>query len=198
MDPNDCHSRQVYISDDIGRGTVELPPTFFEESGLEPGHHVVVTKEDKQLKAKSKANDLLKSTEIGITPKMSEHLGLVNGEIICIDDRTTLGDKLMDEVEDVIDVLDDRRDRAMDYVASEVQPRAHDRVEDAKDFVFRRDDEEPEKDYIEVEPDLSRLGEETEEEEEKPKEKVKIWSPDHDGDGEVPIFQPEVDDEDRE
>ncbi len=197
MDPNDCRSRQVYISDEIKRGRVELPSNFFEESGLPPGHHVVVQKEGKQLKAKSKTNDLLKSTEIGITSHMSELLGLVDGEIVCIDDMTTIGDKMMDEVEDMWDVLDDRRDRAKDYISTEVQPRAHDRVEGAKDFVFRRDDEEPEKKYIEVEPDLSKLGEETEEEE-KPQEEVKIWSPDPDGDGKVAIFKPEQDEDEQD
>ena len=196
LDPNDCHSRQVYISEEIGKGEVELPPTFFVESGLEPGHHVVVQKEGKQLKAKSKANDLLKSTEIAINPQMCEMLGLVDGEVICIEDSTTLGDKLMDEIDDVRDAIDDRSDRAKEYYHTEMQPKAHERREGAKDFVFRRDTEEPEKDYIEVEPDLSSLGEESEEEE--PEEKVKIWTPDSDGDGEVPIFRPEQDEEEQD
>jgi antitoxin component of MazEF toxin-antitoxin module len=197
MEQEDCRLRQVYISVKTKRGTVDLPSSFFEESGLEPGHHVVLEKEGKQLKARSKQNDLLRRTEIGIPPHMSKHLGLVDGEMISIDDRTTLGDRLMDEVEDVLDVIDDHADRAKDYLATEIEPRARHRAEDITDFVLGRDDEEPEKDYIEVEPDLSRLGEGSDEEEE-PAPDVKIWSPDSDGDGEVPVFRPDETEEEQE
>ena len=183
----------------MGRGTVELPSDFFEETGLEPGHHVVLGKGGKQLKAKSTLNDMLKGTEVGVSPRMSVLLGLKTGEIVSVEDRTTLGDRLLDEVEDVVDVLEDRADRVRDFITEDVSQRMEDRVEDVLDRLIESRGIEPEKDYIDVQPDLSRLGEVSEEEEEaEPSEKVKIWTPDHDGDGTVPIFKPEQDDEDQD
>lgn len=197
MDPNDCHSRKVYVDKAIGRGTVELPPSYFERAGIEPGHHVVVRNEGKELKLKSRSNDLLKSTEMAISPHLSLLLNLRDGEMIDIEDKITLGDKLLDDVVDVEDVLKSGAERAGDYLREDVRPRVGGTVEDVLDRMIDGRGDEPEKDYIEVEPDLSGIGSEVEKEEE-PEEEVKIWTPDSDGDGKVAIFRPEQDEEDQD
>jgi hypothetical protein len=197
MDPDDFHSRQVYVDKELHRGTVELPPSYFERTGIEPGHHVVVKSEGKELKLKSKSNDMLKSTEVAISPHLSLLLGLRDGEMIVVEDKTTLGDRLFDEVEDVEDVFKSGAGRAGDFLREDVSPRVSGTVEDVLDRMIDGRADEPEKDYIDVEPDLSELGSEVEHEE-KPAEDVKIWTPDTDGDGKVPIFRPEVDEEDQD
>lgn len=198
MDEHDCHSRKVYVSKSVSRGVVELPSAFFEEAGIEPGHHVVIEKGGKQLKARSHLSEMLKGTEVGVSPRMSMLLGLKNGEVVCVGDRTTLGDRLLDEVEDVVDVLEDRADRVRDYITEDVGHLVEETVEEVLDRVIESRGHVEEKDYIEVEPDLSHIGEEREEKEADPAEKVKIWTPDPDGDGTVPIFKPEQDDEDQD
>ena len=199
MDPDETHSRQVYVDKDLHRGTVELPPSYFEKAGIEPGHHVVVRVEGKELKLRSKSNDLLKSTEVAISPHLSLLLDLRDGEMISIDDKTTLGDRLFDEVEDVEDVFKSGAGRAGDYLREDVSPRVGGTVEDVLDRMIEGRGDEPERDYIDVEPDLSGIGSEVEKEEEEPEEeKVKIWTPDPDGDGKVPIFHPEQDEEDQD
>jgi len=197
MDPNDCHSREVFISKEIHRGRVELPSSFFEQAGIEPGHHVVLKNEGKELKLKSRSNDLLKSTEVGISPHLSLLLDLSDGEIICIEDKTTIGDRLLDEVEDVEDVFKSGAGRAGDFIREDVGHLVGDTVEDVLDKVLDGRGDEPEKDYIAVEPDLSGIGSEVEKDEE-PAEEVKIWTPDTDGDGKVAIFHPEQDEEDQD
>ncbi len=198
MDPNDFHSRQVFVDKNLHRGTVELPPSYFEKAGIEPGHHVVVRNEGKELKLKSKSNDLLKSTEVAISPHLSLLLNLRDGEVISIEDKTTLGDRLFDEVEDVENVFKSGAGRAGDYLREDVSPRVGGTVEDVLDRMIDGRRDEPEKDYIDVEPDLSELGSEVEKEEEPEEEEVKIWTPDSDGDGKVAIFNPEQDEEDQD
>ena len=68
-------------------------------------------------------------------------------------------------------------------------------VEDVLDKVIDGRGDEPDKDYIAVEPDLSDIGSEVEKDEE-PADEVKIWTPDTSGDGKVRIFHPEHDEED--
>ena len=162
MDPNDCHSRQVFVDKDIHRGTVELPPSYFEKAGIEPGHHIVVRNEGKELKLKSKSNNLIKSTEVGISPHLSLLLDLSDGEIITIEDKTTLGDRLLDEVEDVEDVFKSGAERAGDYLREDVSPRVGGTVEDVLDRMIEGRGDEPEKDYIDVVPDLSEIGSDVE------------------------------------
>ncbi len=197
MDTDDFHSRQVYVEKDLNRGTVELPPSYFEEAGIEPGHHIVVKNEDKELKLKTKSNDLLKSSEVAISPHLSLLLDLSDGETLYIADKITLGDRLFDEVEDVEDVFKSGAGRAGDYMREDISPKVSGGVDNVLDKMIDGRGDEPEKDYIEVEPDLSEIGSEVEHEE-KPEEEVKIWSPDHDGDGKVPIFRPEQDEDDQD
>ncbi len=197
MVPADCHSRQVYVDKAIGRGTVELPPSYFERAGIEPGHHVVLRNEGKELKLRSRSNELLKSTEMGISPHLSLLLNLRDGEMIDIEDKITLGDRLLDDVVDVEDVLKSGAERAGDYLREDVRPLVGGTVEDVLDRMIDGRGDEPVKDYIEVEPDLSGIGSEVEKEEE-PEEEVKIWTPDSDGDGKVAIFHPEQDEEDQD
>ncbi len=134
---------------------------------------------------------------MGISPHLSLLLDLSDGEIICIEDKTTIGDRLLDEVEDVEDVFKSGAERAGDFIREDVGHLVGDSVEDILDKVIDGRGDEPVKDYIAVEPDLSGIGSEVEKDEE-PAEEVKIWTPDTDGDGKVAIFHPEQDEEDQD
>lgn len=191
-----CHTRQVYVSKAIRRGVVDLPPDFFAEAGMQPGHHVVLEYGDSRLRARSRQNDLIKGHEVGLSPKLALLLDVRPGDTICVEDRTTVGDEVFDEVEDVVDVLERKAVRAVEFLRWELQDVVDETVDEVLDMVLEKRAEGFPKDYIEVEPDLAKVAESEPEEPAPPIDKqVKVWTPDPDGDGTVPVFKPEQDED---
>lgn len=193
---NTCHVRQVFISKDVRRGTVELPPGFFVEAGMEPGHTVVVEYGNKRLKARSSLNDLVKGAEVVIAPKLAILLGVKGGETICVEDRSTVGDEIFDEVDDVLVVLETKAVRAVEFLRWDLQDVVDETVDEVLDMILEERAKGFPKDYIEVEPDLADVAASEPEEPTPPiDEQVKVWTPDPDGDGTVPVFKPEQDED---
>lgn len=199
-DQYDCFSRQVIIGRDgeVERGSIELPPDFYEYTGIRPGHTVVVQYGGRHLKAKAKSDDLLKRGEARVGPKMAERLGLENGAMICVEDKLTFTERVFDELEDAVDVVEDRVEDARERVFVEGAERMADRRERALDRLIPSRTAAPPPRAIDVEPDLSHIGEGPEEEPVKDiSEQVSVWNPDPEGDG-VEEFRPGDDDEEEE
>lgn len=196
-EPMDFHKRHVYVGkhEEMSRGSIELPTSFFEETGIEPGHHVVLLYGRRQYKVKARLNDLVKEDEVMVAPRVAAVMDVKDGFEVHLMGRESFEDRVFDEIEDVLDVVERKADQLKEFIVDEGPARRERRREGVLDRVFHERTAEPPKDYIEVEPDLSRIGEEREEE---PGPEVKIWSPDHDGDGEVPIFRPGDDEEEKE
>ncbi len=196
-EPADFHTRQVYVGKqgEMARGSIELPTSFFEDTGIEPGHHVVLLYGRKQYRVKAKLNDLVKGDEVMVAPRVAAVMDLKDGFQVHLMGRESFEDRVFDEIEDVLDVVERKADELKEFIVEEGAERRERRREGVLDRVFQERTREPEKDYIEVEPDLSTIGEEREE---KPAPEVKVWSPDPDGDGEVPIFRPGKDEEEEE
>lgn len=193
----DFHARQVYVGkqDEMTRGTIELPSSFFEGAGVEPGHHVVLLYGRKQYKVKARLNDLVKEGEVMVTPNIAAVMDIKDGYEVHLKGRHSFEDRVFDEIEDVVEVVERKADQLKDFIVDEGPERRERRREGVLDRVFPERTKERTPDYIEVEPDLSRIGEEREDE---PEPEVKIWTPDPDGDGEVPIFRPGKDEEEKE
>ena len=194
----DCFSRQVIIGkeSEVERGAIQLPPDFYEYTGIRPGHNVVVQYGGRHLKVKARSDDLLKRGEARIGPKLAEKLGLESGAIICVEDKVTFTERVFDELEDAVDAVEERVDDARDRVFVEGAERRAERREKTLDRLIPSRTREPPPRAIEVEPDLSHIGEGPEEEPVKDiSEQVKVWSPDPDGDG-VKEWKPGSDDED--
>lgn len=199
-DQYDCFSREVIIGKEgeVERGAIQLPQDFYEYTGIRPGHNVVVQYGGKHLKAKARSDDLLKRGEARVGPKMAEKLGLENGTIICVEDKVTFTERVFDELEDAVDAMEERVDDARERVFVEGAERRAERREKTLDRLIPSRAEEPPPRAIEVEPDLSRIGEGPEEEAVKDiSEQVKVWSPDPEGDG-VKEWKPGRDDEDED
>ena len=196
--PYDYHSRVVYVDKDLKRGVVELPPGFFEYTGMDPGNHVVVNHGGKLVKTRSKQNDLLKHNEVGISPKLSSMLGLNDGDEVGIEDRSTLGDRVFDEVEELGETLEHAAGAVVERI-EETGKRVEEKVEKVLDQV--RDEPIPgtEREYIQVEPSPTEVVEAPPmDPTEDISDQVKVWTPDPDGDGTVPIFKPEQDEDDED
>ena len=196
----DCFSRQVVIGskDDFKEGTVDLPPEYYEFTGIRPGHHVVIQYGDKHLKVKAKADDLLKRNEVRVGPKMAEKMGLVNGTVICVEDKVTFTERIFDEVEEIREAAGERFEHAKDRVFVEGAEIRAQRREKTLDRIIPSRTEEPPPRAIEVEPDLSHIGEGPPEEPVSDiSEQVKVWNPDPEGDG-VKEYRPGDDSEDEE
>ena len=103
--PSAC---KVYIDDNVKHGTVALHPDFFIRTGIDTTHHVVVSSGEKQLKLRTRENDLLKANEVAISPGLSILLNVREGDSVSIMDRPTLGDEIFDEVEPIVDLLEPR------------------------------------------------------------------------------------------
>lgn len=131
MDPLDCFIRRAHIDVSEKRGTVALPPSFFELTGIGSGHHVVVSYGDKNLRVKARSDDIMKTDEVALTPKTAFLLGVEEGDVVCVKDRTTFGDRLFDEVEKVTDVLGSRADRLREFVSSDPDVSSDSTVEEA-------------------------------------------------------------------
>lgn len=194
----DSHTRTVHIDKNVKKGTVELPSEFFEHTGMDPGHHVVIDHEGKQYKVRSKLTDLLKRTEVGVGPDIAIPLGLMEGQMVCVEDKSTFGDRMFDEVEELGERLEMRADQARDFAVD-----VADRVEDEYHKVRSRNEPEivpgTEREYLTVEPDLSEVEDSPPEDPVMDiDEQVKVWTPDPDGDGTVPVFKPGKDEDEEE
>jgi hypothetical protein len=131
MDTLDCFIRRVRVDASERRGTVALPPDFFERTGIGPGHHVVVAFGDNQLRIKARSDDIMKADEVTLTPKTAYLLGVREGDVVCVQDRKTFGDRLFDEVEKVTDVLGSSAVRLKEFVSPEPDMAAKGTVEEA-------------------------------------------------------------------
>ena len=177
---------------------MDLPPEFYEHTGIRPGHHVVIQHDGKHFKVKAKADDLLKRDEVRISPKMAEKMGLENGTIICVEDKVTFTERIFDEVEDLREGAEERYDRTKERVFVEGAEKRAERREKTLDKLIPSRTEEPPPRAIEVEPDLSHMGESAPEEPVSDiSEQVKVWNPDPEGDG-VKEYRPGADDEEEE
>lgn len=196
----DCFARQIIIGKEgeVERGSIELSAEFYEYTGIRPGHNVVVQYGGKHLKAKARTHDLLKRGEARIGPKMAEKLGLENGTIICVEDKVTFTERIFDELDDAVDAMEGRMGDARDRVFVEGAEKRAERREKTLDRLIPSRTEEPPPRSIEVEPDLSRIGDGPEEEPVKDiSEQVSVWSPDPEGDG-VREWKPGGDEEEEE
>jgi hypothetical protein len=194
----DCHTRVVHIDKNVKKGTVELPSEFFDFTGMDPGHHVVIDHEGKQYKVRSKLTDLLKRTEVGVGPDIATPLGLMEGQMVCVEDKSTFGDRMFDEVEELGERLEMRADQAKDF-AVDVADRVEDEYRKVRVRIDPDSSEPKEKDYIEVAPDLDEVAASPPEEPvEDISEQVDVWTPDPDGDGTVPVFKPGKDEEEED
>jgi hypothetical protein len=196
----DCFSRLVVIGgkDDLKDGTVELPPEFYEFTGIRPGHNVVVQNGDRHIKAKARSGDLLKRDEVRVSAKMAERLGVENGAIICVEDKVTFTERIFDEVEEIRESAEESYEKAKDRVFVEGAEIRAERREKALDSLIPSRTEEAPPRAIEVEPDLSTMGDSPEEEPVKDiSDQVKVWTPDPEGDG-VREYRPGGDEEDEE
>jgi hypothetical protein len=199
-DQYDCFSRQVIVGreDEVERGSIHLPPEFYEYTGIRPGHNVVIQYGDHHLKAKARSDELLKRGEVKVPPKMAVSMGLANGDLVCVEDKVTFTERVFDELEDAFDVVEEKVDGARDRVFVEGAERRAERREKALDRMIPSRTEEPPPEAIEVEPDLSHIGEPRDEEPVKDiSEQVKVWTPDPEGDG-VREYRPGGDEEEEE
>lgn len=196
----DCFSRMVVIGgkDAMKDGTVELPPEFYEQTGIRPGHHVVVQHGNRHIKAKAKSGDLLKRDEVRVSLRMAEKLGVENGTMICVEDKVTFTERIFDEVEEIRESAEESYEKAKDRIFVEGAEIRAERRERALDTLIPSRTEEVPPRAIEVEPDLSTMGDSPEEEPVKDiSEQVKVWTPDPEGDG-VREYRPGGDEEDEE
>jgi hypothetical protein len=199
-DQYDCFSRQIIIGKEgeVERGSIELPADFYEYTGIRPGHNVVVQYGGKHLKAKARSDDLLKRGEARIGPKMAKRLGLENGTIVCVEDKVTFTERIFDELEDAVEAVEERVEGARERVFAEGAVKRAERREKTLDRLIPSRTAEPPPRSIEVEPDLSHIGEGPEEEPVKDiSEQVSVWSPDPEGDG-VREWKPGGDEEEEE
>jgi len=195
-----CFSRQVLVGreNEIKEGTVDLPPEFYEYTGIRPGHHVVIQYGGKHVKAKAKADDLLKRDEVRVSPKMAEKLGLETGAIICVEDKVTFTERIFDEVEDLRDSAEERYDKTKDRIFVEGAEKRAQRREKTLDKLIPSRTVEPPPRAIDVEPDLSHIGDGPPEEPVADiSDQVKVWDPDPEGDG-VREYKPGEDDEEEQ
>ena len=191
--PSAC---KVYIDDTVKHGTVALHPDFFIRTGIDTTHHVVVSSGEKQLKLRTRENDLLKANEVAISPGLSILLNVREGDSVSIMDRPTLGDEIFDEVEPIVDLLEQRAEKLKEFVDEDLEKFRDNTVEEVLDFLIAERRKPKEKGYLEVPPTPEKPGPRRERPSEEEDEEVKIWSPDTDGDGTVPVFNPEGDEED--
>lgn len=182
---NECFSRTTMISPDVQRGSVELPPSFFERTGIEPGHHVAVRQGDLALRAVARRNEMMRGDEVRISPRLSTLLGVEGGDIVCVEDRTTFGDRVFDELETVTDLLGDSAERLRDLLGMDVPKSRGLTVEEALDgMVGTRGD----KGFMVVPPNApgSMAVQVCELD---PSQDVEVWDPDPSG--KARVFRPE-------
>ena len=199
-DQYDCFARQVIIGKEgeVEWGSIHLPPEFYEVTGIRPGHSVVLQYGGHHLKARAKADEMLKQGEVMVGPKLALKLGLRDGDQVCVEDKVTFTERIFDELEDAVDAVEERVEDARDRVFVEGAEKRAERREKTLDRLIPTRTEEPPPRAIEVEPDLSRIGEGPEEEPVKDiSEQVKVWTPDPEGDG-VKEWRPGSDDEEEE
>lgn len=184
---SDCFSRTTVVSPDVQRGSVELPPSFFDRTGIEPGHHVAIRQRDLTLRAVAKLNEMMRGDEVRISPRLSVLMGVAGGDIICIENRTTFGDRVFDELETVADLLVDRAERLRGLLGMDISGSNGMTVEDALDGMARSG-RPGGKDFLAVPPNapgsiavqVCELD---------PSQDVEVWDPDPAG--KARVFRPE-------
>jgi hypothetical protein len=182
---------KVYIDDEMKRGAVAFHPDFFVRTMVDPTHHVVVSSGENRLRLRTRENDLLKADEVAISPRLAVLLDVVEGDSVSILDRPTLGDDLFDEVEPLVDLLEQRAENLKEFLEEDLEQFRDNTVEEVLDFLIAERRKPREKGYLEVPPSPEKPGPRRKKPSEEEAEKVKIWSPDSDGDGTVPVFDPE-------
>ena len=200
VDQYDSFSRQVIIGreGEVEKGSIQLPPEFYEQTAIRPGHHVVMLHDDKHLKVKVRSGDLLKRDEVRMSPGMAKKMGLESGTILSFEDKVTFTERIFDEMEDAVDAFEERVDGAKDRVFVEGAEKRAERREKTLDKLIPSRTEEPPPKAIDVEPDLSHISDgPAEEPVQDISDQVKVWTPDPEGDG-VRVFKPGGDDEEDE
>jgi hypothetical protein len=135
----------------VQRGSVELPPSFFDRTGIEPGNHVAVDLGDIELRAVARLNEMLKGDEVRISPRLSVLLGVESGDVLCVKDRKTFGDRVFDKLESVTDLLEDGAGRLRDLLGMDIDGGNGLTVGDVLEGTVRRRTADGEE-YLEVAP----------------------------------------------
>jgi hypothetical protein len=185
---------RVYVDHKVPRGYVEFPREFFEKTGIQPEHHVVLKHKGLQVKERAKENDLLESCDIAMSPRLALYLGIDGGQTLDVEDRITIGDELFDEVEAFVDVLEHSAERLSHVVRTDVSPFKGMNVEQVLDYLVTNKDH-PDRSYLVVPPNPEGFGIPRGEICEDPSLTEKVWQPD-DGTGKIKLFRPEGGDDD--
>ena len=99
---------------------------------------MVVRREGVELRAVARLNEMLKGDEVRMNPRLSILLGVETGDILCVQDRTTFGDRVFDELETVKDLMGDGADRLKDLLGIDVKGDNGLTVEAALDGMVKR------------------------------------------------------------
>jgi hypothetical protein len=185
---------RVYVDPKVPKGFVEFPREFFETSGIEPGHHVVLKHKGLQVKERAKENDLLEACDVALSPRLALYLGIDDGQTLDVGDRLTVGDELYDEVEAFVDVLGHSAERLANVVKEDLTAFKGMTVEQVLDHLVAHRDE-PDRSYLVVPPNPDGFGIPRGEVCEDPSLTEKVWQPD-DGTGKIKLFRPEGDGDD--
>jgi hypothetical protein len=182
---------RVYVDPKVPRGHVDFPPEFFTSTGVRPGHHVVLSNKGLHVKEKARVNELLKPCEVAISPHLALYLGVKGAQTIGVDDRTSIGASLFDDVEDFVEVLGRSADHLGDHLREDVAMMKGRTVEQMLDKVIA-DPKHPAHSYLIVPPNPPGFGIPRGEVCEDPSLTEKVWQPDG-GTGKVKVFRPEGD-----
>ncbi len=185
---------RVYVDHNVPRGYVEFPREFFEETGIEPEHHVVLKHKGLQVKERARQNELLEACDVALSPRLALYLGIDEGQTLAVEDRLTIGDELFDEVESFVDVLEHSAERLANVVRTDLTAFKGKTVEQVLDHLVVHKDS-PDKSYLAVPPNPDGFGIPRGEVCEDPSLTEKVWQPD-DGTGKIKLFRPEGDDND--
>ncbi len=179
---------RVYVDSRIPRGWVELPLEFFEATGIEPDHHVVVRNRGLQVKLRGRVSELLEGCEVSISPHLAVFLDVRKADLLDVGDHSRVADGLRDDVESFVDVLEQSAAR-LSGIVEEDHVRLEGRtVLDVLDHLIANR-ENPERSYLVVPPNPEDTGIPRGEVCEDPSLDVKEWRPD-DGTGKVRLFRP--------
>jgi hypothetical protein len=213
IEPRRVERCRVYVDmrEQVPVGMIALPPSFFSSTEHEPGHHVVVSRDDRSFKVQCVEDELIREREIGLTPRLALVLQVTDGDIVEVEGRSTLGDEVFSDVEDFLDILSSGGERLLEFIEIDMERFIDATVGEALDILVKEKVKVRggERDYLVVPPNPDGFGVDKEDVYPDRSKDVKLWSPDedgdgqvetftpdHDGDGKVRIFRPEPDDED--